>query len=91
MAGSVAAVVVASLLVLGALNRPYQSDIGGLRPVAMERTLALVEEARMDLELDDTARATPRDGPTKPGGPQIRSDVVVPAEPAHREPAPDRW
>jgi hypothetical protein len=63
MAGSVAAVVVASLLVLGALNRPYQSDIGGLRPVAMERTLALVEEARTNLELDDTAPCDPQGRP----------------------------
>jgi hypothetical protein len=53
MAGSVAAIVVASLLVLVALNRPYESSIGGLRPGAMERTLAIVDEARADLDVDD--------------------------------------
>ena len=53
MAGSVAAIVVASLLVLVALNRPYESSIGGLRPGAMERTLAIVDEARAELDVDD--------------------------------------
>ncbi|HET6713683.1 MAG TPA: hypothetical protein VFI59_08240 [Actinomycetota bacterium] len=53
MAGSVTAVVVATLLVLGALNRPYQPDIGGLRPVAMQRSLAIIDEARATLAIDD--------------------------------------
>ena len=53
MAGSVAAVVAASLLVLVALNHPYESSIGGLPPAAMERTLAIVDEARADLGLDE--------------------------------------
>jgi hypothetical protein len=53
MAGAVAAVVVASLLVLGALNQPYQSDLGGIPPRAMERSLAIVDEARADLGIDD--------------------------------------
>jgi hypothetical protein len=53
MAGSVGAVVAASLLVLVALNHPYESSIGGLRPSAMERTLEIVDEARSQLGLDD--------------------------------------
>jgi hypothetical protein len=53
MAGSVTAVVVATLLVLAALNRPYQQDIGGLRPVAMQRSLAILDEARATLGIDD--------------------------------------
>jgi len=53
MAGSVTAVVVATLLVLGALNRPYQPDIGGLRPVAMQRSLDIIDEARAALGIDD--------------------------------------
>ena len=53
MAGTVTAVVVATLLVLTALNRPYQQDIGGLRPVAMQRTLAILDEARTTLGVDD--------------------------------------
>jgi hypothetical protein len=46
MAGTVTAVIVATLLVLGALNRPFETDVGGLRPVAMERSLAVLDEAR---------------------------------------------
>jgi hypothetical protein len=63
MAGSVAAVVVASLLVLVALNHPYESSIGGLRPGAMERTLSIVDEAKADLGLDDPV---PCDGSGRP-------------------------
>jgi Protein of unknown function (DUF4239) len=53
MAGSVTAVMVATLLMLGALNRPYQPDIGGIRPVAMQRSLAIIDEARASLGIDD--------------------------------------
>ena len=53
MAGSVTAVMVATLLVLVALDRPYEQDVGGLRPAAMERTLEILDEARADLALDD--------------------------------------
>jgi hypothetical protein len=53
MVGSVTAVVVATLLVLAALNRPYQQDLGGLRPVAMQRSLATLDEARALLGVDD--------------------------------------
>lgn len=52
MVGSVTAVMVATLLVLAALNRPFTDDIGGIRPVAMERTLAVMDEARADLGID---------------------------------------
>lgn len=65
MAGSVSAVVVASLLLLGALNRPYQGDLGGLRPVAMQRTLALVDEARTALGLDDELPCDERGQPAQ--------------------------
>ena len=53
MAGSVSAVIIATLLMLGALNRPYQPDIGGIRPVAMQRSLAIIDEARASLRVDD--------------------------------------
>ena len=53
MAGTVTAVVVATLLVLAALNRPYQPDIGGLQPVAMQRTLDTIDQARTVLGMDD--------------------------------------
>jgi hypothetical protein len=53
MAGSVTAVIVAMLLVLGALNRPYEQDVGGLRPTAMERTLTILDDARAALGIED--------------------------------------
>lgn len=52
MAGSVTAVMVATLLVLVALNNPFQDDLGGLRPIAMERSLAILDEARTTLGID---------------------------------------
>jgi hypothetical protein len=53
MAGTVTAVIVATLLVLAALNRPYQQDIGGLDPVAMQRSLAALDVGRAALSIDD--------------------------------------
>jgi hypothetical protein len=52
MAGSVTAVMAATLLVLGALNSPFEEDIGGVRPVAMQRSLAILDEARVVLNMD---------------------------------------
>jgi hypothetical protein len=52
MAGSVTAVMVATLLVLAALNSPFTDDVGGIRPVAMQRTLAVMDEARAALGVD---------------------------------------
>jgi hypothetical protein len=43
--GSVTAVIVVMLLLLNFLDNPFHSDVGGLRPVAMERTLRIVDEA----------------------------------------------
>lgn len=51
MVGSVTAVIVAMLLVLVALNRPFEQDVGGIQPVAMERSLSILDEARADLGL----------------------------------------
>jgi hypothetical protein len=53
LAGSVTAVVVASLLVLSSLNRPYDADVGGIRPVAMQRSLEIIGSARIALDLDE--------------------------------------
>jgi hypothetical protein len=41
--GSVTVVIVATLLLISMLNTPFASGVGGLRPVAMERTLNLLE------------------------------------------------
>jgi len=43
--GAVTSVVVVMLLLVFFLNRPFQTGVGGLRPVAMERTLRLVDQA----------------------------------------------
>ena len=53
LAGSVTAVVVASLLVLSSLNQPYEADVGGIPPVAMQRSLAIIGSARAALDLDE--------------------------------------
>jgi hypothetical protein len=44
--GSATTVVVATLLAMYALDNPYQSGIGGIEPVAMERSLGIIEQAR---------------------------------------------
>jgi hypothetical protein len=43
MMGGVALVVTSTLLVLSFLNQPFHRGVGGLRPVAMERTLETLE------------------------------------------------
>jgi hypothetical protein len=43
--GSVVAAIVALFLLLYALDHPYQPGLGGLDPVAMERSLRIVDEA----------------------------------------------
>ena len=50
--GSVAAVITVMLLVLGFLDRPFQTGVGGLRPVAMERTLRMADEALAEIGED---------------------------------------
>ena len=51
--GSATAVVAATLLAIYALDNPYQAGVGNIEPVAMERSLAILEEARA--LLSDTA------------------------------------
>jgi amino acid transporter len=43
--GSVTAVITIMLLLLAFFDNPFQSGVGGLRPLAMERSLAIVDEA----------------------------------------------
>jgi hypothetical protein len=43
--GSVVSVIVALFLLLYALDHPFQQGLGGLDPVAMERTLRIVDDA----------------------------------------------
>ena len=46
MMGGVAVVITSTLLLLVFLDHPYQSGIGGLRPVAMERALRQLRQER---------------------------------------------
>jgi hypothetical protein len=43
--GAVTSVIVVMLLLLGSLDNPFHKGVGGLRPVAMERTLRIVDAA----------------------------------------------
>ena len=43
--GSVVAVMAALLLLLNGLDNPFHSGVGGLKPVAMERSLRMIDEA----------------------------------------------
>ncbi|HET6641796.1 MAG TPA: hypothetical protein VFG93_00845 [Gaiellaceae bacterium] len=64
LVGSATTVVVATLLVLFALDNPYGSAVGNIRPVAMERTLRILDETREvlgddgRLPCDEEGRAT---------------------------------
>jgi Protein of unknown function (DUF4239) len=51
--GSATTVIVATLLAINALDNPYRDGIGSLRPVAMERALDLIADARAAVG-DDT-------------------------------------
>jgi hypothetical protein len=42
--GSVVSVIVSTLLLLQFLDNPFHSGFGGLRPVAMERTLQVIDQ-----------------------------------------------
>jgi hypothetical protein len=63
LAGAVTAIVVLTLIVLSVLNHPYQPGIGGLRPVAMERSLEIIDDIRGALSLTDPL---PCDGAGRP-------------------------
>ena len=42
--GGVAAVITVMLLLLGSLDQPFHSGVGGLKPVAMERSLRVLDD-----------------------------------------------
>ena len=66
LAGSAIAVVTATLLAIQALDNPYRPGVGSLRPVAMERSLAILDQARAALK--QTA-AVPCDAQGRPARP----------------------
>ncbi len=43
--GSVVAVMTVLLLLLNGLDKPFHPGVGGLEPVAMERSLRIIDEA----------------------------------------------
>jgi hypothetical protein len=47
--GSATTIVVVTLLAIYALDNPYRPGLGSIRPVAMERSLAILDEARAAL------------------------------------------
>jgi hypothetical protein len=49
--GSATTVVVVTLLAINALDNPYRKGVGSIRPVAMERSLRLIDEARAAVNL----------------------------------------
>jgi hypothetical protein len=65
--GSVVAVIVAMLILLRFLNTPFHPGIGGVRPVAMERTLVLLDqelrEANRNQPLPCDANGSPAPAP----------------------------
>ena len=63
--GSVTSVIVLMLLLLNFLDNPFHTGVGGLRPVAMERTLRIVDEALGAIDAD---AGTPCDVEGNPSG-----------------------
>ena len=47
--GSATTIVVVTLLAIYALDNPYRPGLGSIQPVAMERSLAILDEAQADL------------------------------------------
>ena len=63
--GSVTAVITAMLLLIQFLDDPYRDDVGGLQPVAMERTLRILDQ---EGSLTGEAGRLPCDAEGKPVG-----------------------
>jgi hypothetical protein len=61
MIGSVTTALVVTLFAVYTLNRPYATDFGGLKPVAMERSLGVLDKARSTLG-DTSPLPCTRDG-----------------------------
>jgi hypothetical protein len=50
LVGSATTIVVVTLLAIYALDNPYRPGVGSIRPVAMERTLRILDEARAAID-----------------------------------------
>ena len=66
MMGSVAIVITSTLLLLWFLDNPFHHGLGGLRPTAMQQTLALltrepgISGGRFEIPCDPQGAARPR-------------------------------
>jgi hypothetical protein len=49
LVGSATTIVVVTLLAIFALDNPYRPGLGSIQPVAMERSLGILDQARADL------------------------------------------
>jgi hypothetical protein len=54
--GTVVAVIAAMFLLLYVLDHPFHKGVGGLRPVAMERTLRIMDEERAVVGIPEVTR-----------------------------------
>ncbi len=61
--GSVVAVITSMLLLLNVLNNPFSDGVGGLRPVAMERTLKVIDQELAHTDLVVTPPCDARGNP----------------------------
>ena len=52
--GSVTFVIVTLLLLLQFLDNPYRPGVGSLKPVAMERSLRVIDEEMRVINFDDS-------------------------------------
>jgi len=54
--GSVASVIVAMLLLIRFLDAPFHEGLGGVKPVAMERALRIIDESIQAARIRVSAR-----------------------------------
>ena len=63
LVGSVVTVIVASMCLLWFLDNPYHEGVGGLEPVAMERTIEQMDDARAAIGQNEALPCTPEGKP----------------------------
>lgn len=62
--GAVTAVIATMLLLLSFLDSPFHTGVGGLRPVAMERTLRIIDQALASTDLNVRPRCDAQGNPS---------------------------
>ena len=74
--GTVVAVITAMLLLLSFLDNPFHDGVGGLRPVAMERALEIIDQELDDRRPDRVAAVRRPREPTVGGGADGLADLT---------------